>query len=327
MVCVSSLVIIVVGTVVEEEFSSSKMSAVEPVCSFSSGESTANGRLANPCTAALCARELPVTFFGCTTCVPSKTVWRCSHCWKLAMDHLHCLVSANKQREAVPEVMRHPDVKNFFDYDFGDLSVPPPWCQSVPHISQDTFYLHDGCPCCYQVNLPPAPPPTFYYGSVLPSIQSVERQILQMPVLRFHGKFEVMPLVVEIVKVNPVLTTDQELEYQYCSLSFDSTANKNIVTYMHSPAQHVDDLPGSVYIRMIVASDNNQMLSAVVFGVMEDLSQQDLIDFANKTCLAGTIKKNSLGARQIPLTKAAAVVSATDRKVTVEVNSTGSRST
>ena len=216
------------------------MLAVERVCAFSSGESTANGRLANPCTAALCARELPVTFFGCTTCVPSKTVWRCSHCWKLAMDHLHCLVSANKQREAVPEVMRHPDVKNFFDYDFGDLSVPPPWCQSVPHISQDTFYLHDGCPCCYQVNLPPAPPPTFYYGSVLPSIQSVERQILQMPVLRFHGKFEVMPLVVEIVKVNPVLTTDQELEYQYCSLSFDSTANKNIVTYMHSPAQHVD---------------------------------------------------------------------------------------
>jgi hypothetical protein len=208
------------------------------------------------------------------------------------MDHLHCLVSGNKQHEAVPEVMRHPDVKNFVDYDFGDLSELPPRCESLPQISKNTFFLHHGCPCCCQVDLPPACPPTFDYGSVAPSIQSMERQRLQMPVIRFHGKFEVMPLVVELVKINPVLTTDQKLEYQYRTLSFDSTANKNIVTYMHSPAKHVDDPPGSVYMRMICVSDNNQMLSTVVFGVMEDLSQQDLIDFANKTCLTGTIKKN-----------------------------------
>jgi hypothetical protein len=145
-----------------------------------------------------------------------------------------------------------------------------------------------------------------------------------MPVLCFHSNFEVIPLVVEVVKVNPVLTNDQESEFQYCSLSFESTSNKNIVTYMNSPAHHVDDLSGSVYIRMICASDNNQLLSAAVFGVMGEFSQQDLIAFANKTCLAGIIKMNSLGARQMILTKAAAVVPATGSKVSGDVNSTGS---
>ena len=133
------------------------MPAVERVCAFSSGESTANGRLVNPCTAALCTCELPVTRY---------LLWVYYICTKedslallplLEVGHgsptVHCLISANKQHEAVPEVMRHPDVKNFSDYDFGDLS------QSIPHISKDTFFLHDSCPCCYQVNLPPAPPP------------------------------------------------------------------------------------------------------------------------------------------------------------------------
>jgi hypothetical protein len=36
-----------------------KMSAVERVCAFSSGESTANGRLANPCAAALYSLGVP----------------------------------------------------------------------------------------------------------------------------------------------------------------------------------------------------------------------------------------------------------------------------
>ena len=151
-----------------------------------------------------------------------------------------------------------------------------------------------------------SPPPTFDYESIAPSIQGVEWHILQMPVLRYHGKFEVMSLVIELVNVNPVLTTDQELEYQYHSLPFDSVANKNIITYMHSPVLYPDDPPGAVYIRMICATDSNQILSAVVFGVMEDFLQQELIDFANKTCLSGIVKKNYLGAREMTLTKAAA---------------------
>jgi hypothetical protein len=48
---------------------------------------------------------------------------------------------------------------------------------------------------------------------------------------------------------------------------------------------------------------------------MEDLLQQDIVDFANKTCLAGIIKKNYLGAREITPTKAAAEVTTTNRKV------------
>jgi hypothetical protein len=96
---------------------------------------------------------------------------------------------------------------------------------------------------------------------------------------------------------------------------------------MHSPVLHPDDPPGAVYIRMICATDSNQILSAVVFGVMEDFLQQDLIDFANKTHLAGIVKKNSLGASEMTLTKVAAKVPATDRKVTGGVKSPGSHCT
>jgi hypothetical protein len=64
--------------------------------------------------------------------------------------------------------------------------------------------MHGGCPCSYQVDLPPLPAPTFDYGTIAPSIESVKCQQMEMHMLRYHGKFEVMSLVVEAVNVNPV---------------------------------------------------------------------------------------------------------------------------
>jgi hypothetical protein len=124
--------------------------------------------------------------------------------------------------------------------------------------------------------------------------------------------------VVKGVNVNVVLTKDQEMEYQYHSLPFDDHTNIYIVTYIDENVAHADDPPGSVYTHMIQATYSNLILSAIVFGVLKNFSKQDIVDFAKKPRLTGTIMKNCLGAWEMTLTKALAPMTSRDAKAKVD---------
>jgi hypothetical protein len=65
---------------------------------------------------------------------------------------------------------------------------------------------------------------------------------MEMPVpLHYHGKFEVMSLVVRVVNINPILINQERSKNgvsQYHILPFDDPTNINIVTYMDEHVAH-----------------------------------------------------------------------------------------
>jgi hypothetical protein len=213
-----------------------EVGVVRSVCSFSQSESTPIGRLINPCTAGVHPRNnpVPITFFGCTTCLPSKRLWRCSSCWKGALKQAMQLAKGSKSRQPVEEVMGHPDMAKFLAVDFDGLdSVPAPtWCRPLPFVSLDTHLEHDGCPCCYNFELPLAPPLSpdleSSFNMKTLDIGGIRRIIQTMPVCRYHGRFEVMSLVIEVVDVHPVLSKEEEREFKFRTITYNDARNDNV---------------------------------------------------------------------------------------------------